>query len=93
MRPIRNGEIFYVILLLIYSSFYLQTKSRLTKSSVWKESLKPDQRQLEREDLKRLQNKAEYKRNPRFVPPLKSGLTKSQKDKKKRKSEAEKENK
>ncbi|XP_073236262.1 deleted in lung and esophageal cancer protein 1-like isoform X3 [Porites lutea] len=68
------------------------TKSRLTKSSVWKESMKPDQRQLEREDLKRLQNKAEYKRNPRFVPPLKSGLTKSQKDKKKRKSEAEKEN-
>lgn len=55
--------------------------------------MKPDQRQLEREDLKRLQNKAEYKRNPRFVPPLKSGLTKSQKDKKKRKSVAEKENK
>lgn len=68
-------------------------KSRITKSSVWKESMKPEQRQVERDDLKRLQNKAEYKRNPRFVPPLNSGLTKSNKEKKKKKLDIEKENK
>ena len=55
--------------------------------------MKPDQRQVEREDLKRLQSKAEYKRNPRFVPPLKSGLTKSHKEKRKKKLDAEKESK
>ena len=73
--------------------FLFKAKSRLTKSSLWKESMKPDQRQVEREDLKRLQIKAEYKRNPRFVPPLKSGLTKSHKEKKKKKLDTEKENK
>lgn len=71
----------------------LKGKSRLTKPSVWKESMKPEHRQMERDDLKRLQNKAEYKRNPRFVPPLKSGLTKSNRDKKKEKLETEKESK
>ncbi|XP_078378630.1 deleted in lung and esophageal cancer protein 1-like isoform X2 [Oculina patagonica] len=68
-------------------------KSRLSKSSVWRESMKPDQRQVEREDLKRLQSKAEYKRNPRFVPPLKGGLTKPHKEKKKKKLETDKESK
>jgi len=68
-------------------------KSRLTKSSMWKESMKPDQRQVEREGLQRLQSKAEYKRNPRFVPPLKSGLTKSNKEKTKKKLDVEKESK
>ena len=53
--------------------------------------MKPDQRQVEREDLKRLQSKAEYKRNPRFVPPLKGGLTKAPKEKKKKKPEVDKE--
>ena len=55
--------------------------------------MKPEHRQMERDDLKRLQNKAEYKGNPRFVPPLKSGLTKSNRDKKKEKLETEKESK
>jgi len=32
--------------------------------------MKPKQRQIEREDLQRLKSKSEYKRNPRFVPPL-----------------------
>lgn len=68
-------------------------KSRVTKPSVWKESMKPEHRQIERDDLKRLQNKAEYQRNPRFVPPLKSSLTKSSRDKKKKKLETEKESK
>ena len=44
--------------------------------------MKPDKRQVEREDLQRLQSKAEYKRNPRFVSPLKGGLTKVAKKKK-----------
>lgn len=57
-------------------------KSRHSKSAVWRESMKPDKRQVEREDLQRLQSKAEYKRNPRFVPPLKGGLTKVAKKKK-----------
>ena len=39
--------------------------------------MKPDQREVEREELKRLQSKSEYKRNPRFVPPLKADLVKS----------------
>ena len=60
---------------------------------MWKESMKPDQRQVEREGLQRLQSKAEYKRNPRFVPPLKSGLTKSNKEKTKKKLDVEKESK
>ena len=67
----------------IYStSFFLKAKSRHSKSAVWRESMKPDKRQVEREDLQRLQSKAEYKRNPRFVPPLKGGLTKVAKKKK-----------
>ena len=53
--------------------------------------MKPEQRQVEREDLKRLQSKAEYKRNPRFVPPLKGGLIKPSKEKKKKKLETDKE--
>ena len=73
--------------------FLFKAKSRLSKSSVWKESMKPDQRQVEREDLKRLQSKAEYKRNPRFVPPLKGGLIKLSKEKKKKKLETDKESK
>ena len=48
--------------------------------------MKPDQRQVEREDLKRLQKKSEYKRNPRFVPPLTADLIKPSKDKNKTKS-------
>lgn len=55
--------------------------------------MKPEQRQVEREDLKRLQSKAEYKRNPRFVPPLKGGLIKPSKEKKKKKLETDKESK
>ncbi|XP_074623643.1 deleted in lung and esophageal cancer protein 1-like isoform X1 [Acropora palmata] len=77
----------------MYTLSPTSAKSRLTKPSVWKESMKPEHRQIERDDLKRLQNKAEYKRNPRFVPPLKSGLTKSNRDKKKKKLETEKESK
>ena len=52
--------------------------------------MKPVQRQVEREDLKRLQNKAEYKRNPRFVPPLNAGLIKPFKEKSKTRIKAEK---
>ena len=55
--------------------------------------MKPDQRQLEREDLKKLQSKAEYKRNPRFIPPLEDGLIKPSKAKKKKKLETDKESK
>ena len=62
--------------------YLLKAKSRHSKSAVWRESMKPDKRQVEREDLQRLQSKAEYKRNPRFVPPLKGGLTKVAKKKK-----------
>lgn len=36
--------------------------------------MKPNQRQIEREDLQRLKSKSEYKRNPRFVPPLTADL-------------------
>lgn len=39
--------------------------------------MNPDQREVERQDLKRLQSKSEYKRNPRFVPPLRADLVKS----------------
>lgn len=55
--------------------------------------MKPDQRQVEREDLKKLQSKAEYKRNPQFVPPLKGGLIKPSKEKKKKKLETDRESK
>ena len=64
----------------------MQGKSKYSKSASWKDSMKPAQRQIERDDLKRLQKKAEYKRNPRFVPPLTAELIKPIKDKNKTKT-------
>ncbi|XP_031565846.1 deleted in lung and esophageal cancer protein 1-like [Actinia tenebrosa] len=49
------------------------THTKISKA-IWKNSMKPSQRQIEREDLKKLKSKAEYKRNPRFVPPLTADL-------------------
>ncbi|XP_048580368.1 deleted in lung and esophageal cancer protein 1 isoform X2 [Nematostella vectensis] len=44
-------------------------KTKQSKTSAWKDSMKPNQRKVERDDLQRLESKAEYKQNPRFVPP------------------------
>ena len=52
--------------------------------------MKPDQREVEREDLRRLQSRAEYKRNPRFVPPLRADLVKQKEKKKAIKSKKDK---
>ncbi|KAK3726413.1 hypothetical protein QZH41_019666, partial [Actinostola sp. cb2023] len=51
-----------------------KTKSTSSKVASWKDSMKPSQRQVEREDLQRLKSKSEYKRNPRFVPPRTADL-------------------
>ncbi|EDO45789.1 predicted protein [Nematostella vectensis] len=44
-------------------------KTKQSKTSAWKDSMKPNQRKVERDDLQRLESKAEYKQNLRFVPP------------------------
>jgi len=39
------------------------------EKSIWRDLMKPSQRQIERSDLAKLQERADFLKNPRFVPP------------------------
>ncbi|XP_065053136.1 deleted in lung and esophageal cancer protein 1-like isoform X2 [Rhopilema esculentum] len=43
--------------------------ARIEEKNIWRKLMKPSQRQVEREDLAKLQQKADYLKNPRFLPP------------------------
>ncbi|XP_046844531.1 deleted in lung and esophageal cancer protein 1-like [Xenia sp. Carnegie-2017] len=70
-------------ILLLARTVSVQTKSRLASS--WRESIKPDERYRERNDLKRLNAKVDYLQNPRNIPPdVYPILTKKSKSKSKK---------
>ena len=39
------------------------------EKNIWRELMKPSQREMERSDLAKLQERADFLRNPRFAPP------------------------
>ena len=46
---------------------YLSSKSG--EKNIWRDLMKPSQRQMERNDLAKLQQRADFLKNPRFAPP------------------------
>ena len=47
----------------------MSVNSKSNEKNIWRDLMKPSQRQVERKDLAKLQQRADFLKNPRFAPP------------------------